>query len=68
MNLFALFLKQPDGFGKGFLDAKSNCTCSCPFGCCSRHSSRRGGGISERTALVQWIFAWHAGHGDCMES
>lgn len=31
--------------------------CSCPFGCCSRHSSGSSGGIPESTTRVRWTQA-----------
>ncbi len=36
---------------------KSNRVCSCPSGCCSRHSSKSSGGISESTTFVRCTFA-----------
>lgn len=48
----------------GVLALKFNVVCSCPFGCCSRHSSSSKGGMADRTARVRCTLAWHPGQSE----
>ena len=45
--------KSGTRLGLGFFTSKTRLVCSCPFGCCSRQSSKRSGGIAESTAFVR---------------
>ena len=45
------------GCATGSRTLKSMYICSCPLGCCSRHSTNRSGGNSVRTSFVRWTFA-----------
>ena len=38
--------------------------CSCPFGCCSRQSSKSSGGMGRRMTRVRLTMAWQAGHNE----